>query len=131
MGGALLSGELFGESPVGIVALKDAVAIAVQAEGDAMSGDHGVQSAEITESVFGFELKVGREDLAGGVILKADERELGVAAFEPVMTAGVGEHHHAETGAAQAAGAILAGAALSRGGQFGGASITFTRWNSF
>jgi hypothetical protein len=58
LGGRLFSGELFGQSPVGIVALEDAVAVAVQAEGDAVSGDHGVQSAEITESVFRLELKV-------------------------------------------------------------------------
>ena len=114
LGGALFSGELFGHGPVGIVALKDAVAVAVEAERHAVSGDHGVQSAEITESVFRFELKVSREDLAGGVVLKANEGELGAAAFQPIMTAGIGEHHHAEAGTAQAAGAVLAGAALLR-----------------
>ena len=31
----LLTGELFGDGPVGIVALKDAVAIAIEAEGHA------------------------------------------------------------------------------------------------
>ena len=121
MGGALFSGELFGEGPVGIVALKDAVAVAVEAEGHAVGGDHGVQSAEIAESVFRFELEVGGEDLAGGVILKADEGEFGAAAFEPIMAAGVGEHHHAEAGTAQAAGAILARAALLRRSQLGAA----------
>jgi len=73
LGGRLFSGELFGQSPVGIVALKDAMAITVEAEGDAVSSDHGVQSAEIAESVFRFDLEVSGEDLAGGVILKADE----------------------------------------------------------
>jgi len=33
MGWSLLTGELFGDSPMGIVALEDAVAIAVEAEG--------------------------------------------------------------------------------------------------
>jgi hypothetical protein len=61
-----------------------------------MSGDYGVQSAEIAKGVFGFELKVGGEDLAGGVLLKAEESERRAAAFEPIMTAGVGEHHRAE-----------------------------------
>src|SRR5208283_1129116 len=89
----LFSGELFGQGPVGIVALEDAVAVAVEAERDAVSGDHGAESAEIAESIFGFELEVGGQDLAGGVILKADESELGAAALKPVMTAGVGEHH--------------------------------------
>jgi hypothetical protein len=87
LGGALFSGELFGHGPVGIVALKDAVVVAIEAERDAMGGNHGVQGTEIAKGVFGFELKMGGEDLAGGVILKADEGELGAAAFQPIMTA--------------------------------------------
>ena len=75
MGGALFAGELFGQGPVGIVALKDAVAIAVEAERHAMSRDHGMHRAHIAEGVFGFELKMSGEDLAGGVVLKADEGE--------------------------------------------------------
>ena len=106
---------------MGIVALEDGVAVAVEAERDAMRGDHGAQSAEIAEGIFGFELEVSGEDLAGGVILKADEGELGAAAFEPVMAAGVGERHHAETRTGRAAGTILARPALLRRGQFGGA----------
>src|SRR5271168_580611 len=119
MGGALFPGELFGHGPVGIVALEDAVAVAVQAERDAVRRDHSVQSAEIPERIFRFELEVSGEDLAGGVILKADESELRTAAFEPIMTASVGEHHHAEARTAQAAGAVLAGAALLRRSQLG------------
>src|SRR5450755_1163980 len=121
LGGRLFTGELFGQGPVGIVALKDAVAIAIEAEGDAVSADHGLHRAHIAERVFGFELKVGGEDLAGGVILKADEGELGAAAFEPIMATGVGEHHHAEAGTTQAAGAVLARAALLRRSQPGAA----------
>src|ERR1700687_4193903 len=112
MGGALFTGELFGQGPVGIVALEDAMAVAVETERHAVSSDHGAQSAEIAKSVFRFELKVSGEGLAGGVVLKADESELGAAAFQPIMTAGIGEHHHTEAGTAQAAGAVLAGAAL-------------------
>ena len=37
------------------------------------------------------------------------------------MTAGVGEHHHAEAGTTQAASAILAGTTLLRGSQLGSA----------
>jgi hypothetical protein len=96
LGGSLFSGELFGQGPVGIVALEDAVAVAVEAERDAMGGDHGAESAEIADSIFGFELEVSGQDLAGGVILKTDESELGAAALEPVMTAGIGERHHAD-----------------------------------
>src|SRR5437868_11687602 len=75
--------------------------------------------AEVAEGVFLFELKMNGEDLAGGVVLKADQCKFGAAAFEPVMTAGVGEHHHAEAGAAQAAGAVLARATLLRRSQLG------------
>src|SRR5208337_2340131 len=75
---------------------------------------------EIAESIFGFELEVGGQDLAGGVILKADESELGAAALKPVMTAGIGEHHHAEAWAGQAAGAVLARPAFLRRRQFRG-----------
>jgi hypothetical protein len=67
MSGRLLTGELFGEGPVGIVALKDAVTIAVEAERDAVGGNHGAQGVEIAESIFGFELEVGGEDVSGGV----------------------------------------------------------------
>ena len=118
MSGSLFSGQLFGKRPVRIVALEDGVAIAVEAERDAMSGNHGVERAEIAESVFGFELEVSGQDLAGGVVLKAEERKLGAAAFEPVMTAGIGEHHHAAARARHAARAILARPTLLRRGQF-------------
>jgi hypothetical protein len=79
-----------------------------------------VQGAKIADGIFGFELKVSGEDLAGGVVLKADESERGTAAFEPVMTASVGERHHAETRTGRASGTILPQPALLRGSQFGG-----------
>src|ERR1017187_10447341 len=85
-----------------------------------MPCDHGAERAEIAERIFGFELEVSGQDLAGGVILKGDESELGAAAFEPVMPAGIGERHHAEAWAGWAARAILARPALLRRRQFGG-----------
>src|ERR1017187_9103764 len=106
---------------MGIVALEDAVAVAIEAERDAVGGDHEVQGAEIADGIFSFELEVRGQDLAGSVVLKAEEREGGTAAFEPLMTAGIGEGHHAKTGAGRAAGAILARPALLRRSQFGGA----------
>src|SRR5450432_3943445 len=89
LSGGLFSGELFGQGPVRIVALEDGVAVAIEAERDAVGGDHEVQRAQIADSIFGFELEVRGEDLTGGIILKADQREPGAAAFEPVMTAGI------------------------------------------
>src|ERR1017187_7655410 len=85
-----------------------------------MPCDHGAERAEIAERIFGFELEVSGQDLAGGVILKGDESELGAAAFEPVMTAGIGERHNAEAWAGWPARAILARPALLRRRQFGG-----------
>ena len=119
LGGRLLAGELFGEGPVGIVALEDAVAIVVEAERDAVGGDHGVQRTKIADGIFGFELEVSGEDLAGGVVLKADQSQRWTATFEPVMTAGVGERHHAETRTGRASGTILPRPALLRGSHFG------------
>jgi hypothetical protein len=60
MSGGLLTGELFGDGPVGIVALEDAVAITVEAERDAVGGNQGAQGAKIAEGVFGFELEMSR-----------------------------------------------------------------------
>jgi hypothetical protein len=103
---------------VGIVAREEAVAVAVETEWDAVSDNHGPESAEIAERIFDFELEVSGQDLSGGVVLKADESELGAAAFEPVMTAGIGERHHAEAWAGGSAGAVLTRPAFLRRGQF-------------
>ena len=119
--GDLFAGELFGEGPVGVVALKDGVAIVVEAEGNAVGRDHGVQSAQITDGIFGFELEVSGQDLAGGIVLKTDQSEGGAAALEPIVAAGIGEDHHAETRAGQASGAIFTRPALMRRSQFGSA----------
>jgi len=73
-----------------------------------VGGDHGVQGAQITDGIFGFALEVRGQDLTGGVVLKPDQSEHGAATLEPVMAAGVGERHHAETRAGRATGAILA-----------------------
>ena len=124
LGRSLFSGELFGEGPMGIVALEDGVAVAVEAERDAVSGDHGAEGAKVAEGIFGFELEVSGEDLPGGVVLKAEERELGTAPFEPIVTPGIGERHHAEARAGRAAGTISTRPALLRRRQFGGPQDT-------
>src|SRR5260221_1652126 len=111
LSGSLFSGELFGESPVQIVALKDGVTVAVKTERNAVGRDHGMQGEEIAHGIFGFALEVSGQDLCGSIVLKTDEGELGAAAFEPVMTAGIGERHHAETRAGRAAGTLPAWAA--------------------
>lgn len=54
MSGELLASEFCGEVPVGVVALEDAVAVAIEAEGNSVGGDDGVQAAEIAQAVFRF-----------------------------------------------------------------------------
>jgi hypothetical protein len=63
----LFSGELFGQGPVLVVALKDGVAVAVEAERHAVGGNQGEQGAEIADGIFAFQLEVSGEDLAGGI----------------------------------------------------------------
>ncbi len=113
LSGSLFSGE---QGPVRIVALEDGVTVAVEAEGNAVGGDHGVQGAETAHGIFGFELEVRSEDLAGSVVLKADQGKNGAATFEPIMPAGIGERHNAETraGAGVASGTGVAGASAER-----------------
>ena len=82
-----------------IIALKDGVTAVVEAKGKSVRDDHGVQGAKLAHRVFGFELEVSGQDLTGGIVLKAQECEMGAAALEPVMTAGIGERHHAEADA--------------------------------
>ena len=95
------------------------MAVAIEAERNTVRDDHGVHSAEIAESIFGFELEGSGQDLAGGVVLKADQGKGGAAAFEPVMAAGVGERHHAETRTGRASGTIFTRPPFLRRGQFG------------
>src|ERR1019366_5992871 len=78
-----------------------------------------MKATKVTQSILGFELELGGQDVAGGVILEADEGEARTAALEPVVTTGIGLQHHASAGAAWAAGAIFAGTTLLRGGQLG------------
>ena len=97
-----------------IIALKDGVTAVVEAKGKSVRDDHGVQGAKLAHRVFGFELEVSGQDLTGGIVLKAQECEMGAAALEPVMTAGIGERHHAEArtraGAGSDSGAVCVSA---------------------
>jgi hypothetical protein len=56
---------------------------------------------------------VSGEDLAGGIVLKADEGKFGSTALEPIVAAGIGERHHAETRAAGGGGGDIYAAAAS------------------
>ena len=117
---SLFSGKLLSERPVGVIALKDIVAVAIETQRDAMGGDHGLEYVEIAKGIFGFELEARGQDLTGGIILKPDQGQFRTTTFEPIMTAGIGEHHHAQAWTGRPARAILARPTLLRRGQFSG-----------
>ena len=119
VGRKLMTGEFFGDGPVRIVALEQAVAIAIEAEGNAVGGEEGVQTAEVAGGVFGFELEVRGADAAGGVVEQAEQGEERAATLEPVMTAGIALQHHAEAWTTGAARAIVAWPTFLRGRPFG------------
>lgn len=52
LGWELLAGQLLGHRPVGIVALEDAVAVAIEAEGHAVTGEE-LKQAEVSGGVLG------------------------------------------------------------------------------
>ena len=97
------------------------MAIAVETERNAVRHYQGMEGAEIAESIFGLQLEMSGQDLSGGIVLKANESQFGAAAFQPVMTAGIGERHHTEARPGRPAGAVLARPALLRRAQLGGA----------
>ena len=119
VGRKLVTGEFFSDGPVRIVALEQAVAIAIEAEGNAVSGEEGVQTTEVAGGVFGFELESGGGNAASGVVEQPEQGEERAAALEPVMTAGIALQHHAEAGAAGAASTILARTSFLRRRAFG------------
>src|ERR1700720_2464674 len=63
----VFSGEFLGQRPMRIVALKDVVAITVKTQRDALSGDHGVQGAQITNGIFRLQLKLRGQDPAAAI----------------------------------------------------------------
>jgi hypothetical protein len=89
--------------------------------GSRFKSSHGLTSAWWER-----ELEVSGEDLSGGVVLKTDESEFGAAAFEPIMTAGIGKRHHAKAWAGRPAGAVLTRSALLRRRRFRGPQVRRT-----
>ena len=113
LGRLLAAPELFFDRPVGIIADEDAVAVAVKSQRDAVASQQLPQQAEIGMGGLGGE-ETGRQDLARGVVLKAEQSETRPAAFQPVMGAGVEQEHLAFPCAAPAALVMGRGTALAR-----------------
>jgi hypothetical protein len=118
LGGLAASGELFFNRPVIVVADKDAVAVAVEAEGDAVAAQQAAEQAKVAMGVFGGE-ELGHEDFAGGVVEEAEQGKLRAAVFEPVVEAGVEQEHLAFASAGQAALAMGGSPSLTRGAEAG------------
>ena len=101
-----------------VVANEDAVAIAVETEGDAEAAQQAVEQAEIAACIFGGE-EFGDEDFARGVVQEAQQGELRAAIFQPAVQAGV-EQQHLAFASARAGGAgdewerVACGASRSR-----------------
>ena len=106
------AGELFCKRPVIVVADKDAVVIAVKTKGKTVTAQQAAKQPEIAASVFGGE-KFGDHDLAGSVVEKAEQGELGAAIFEPAVQAGIEQEHFAFTGTCEAAQAMSRWAPLA------------------
>src|SRR5689334_13632812 len=113
LSGLAFAGELFCERPVIVVADKDAVAIAVETKRHAIAPQQASEQAEIAASVFG-EKELGGQNLAGGVVEKAKQREFGAAVFQPAVQAGVEQEHFAFAGTREAAQAMRRPAPFAR-----------------
>src|SRR5580658_769104 len=104
--------ELFFDGPVIVVAQEYAVTIAVKAERDATAAQQAAEQAKIAAGIFGGK-KFGGEDLASGVVEKAQQGELRATLFEPGMQAGIEEQHVAFTSAREASLAMSGSATLA------------------
>lgn len=101
-----------------VVANEDAMAIAVEAEGNAVAPQDAAEQAEITVGVFGGE-KLGGQDLAGGVVEQGKQSEFGAALFEPAMQAGIEQQHLSFAGARETAQAMSRSPSFARRAQSG------------
>src|ERR1700722_5482507 len=84
LSGPTLAGELFVDGPVLVVASKDAAAIAIESDGNAVAAQQALQQAEIALGSFRGEELCG-QDFAGSIVLHPQSGEQWAAAFEPVV----------------------------------------------
>ena len=107
-----LSGELFFDRPVVIMAEEDAAAIAVKSPGQAMAAEQLAKQAEIAKSGFRGE-ELSRQDFTGRVVLHAQSGESWAATFEPVMGTAIQLDQFAQPCGTHAALPMSRGPALS------------------
>ena len=87
--------QLFGHRPVVVIALESPVLIAIHCPWNSPAFHHMAQCSQISRAVFRLGLKARRRHLSGRIVDPADDGQHRPAAFQPVVPAGVGEHHHA------------------------------------
>ena len=104
--------QLFFHGPMIIVANQDAVAVAVETEGDAETAQQAAEQAEIAAGVFGEE-EFGDGDFAGGVVEEAEQGKLRAAILQPAMKAAVEQQHLTFASAWQAALAMAGSATFA------------------
>src|SRR5579862_3401730 len=110
--------EFFFHRPMIIVANEDAVAVAVEAEGNAEAAQQAVEQAEIAAGIFGGE-EFSDENFACGVVEKSEQGKLWAAIFQPAMQAGVEQDHFAFASAREAALAMGGSASFTGRGDAG------------
>ena len=113
LSGLAFSGELFIDGPVVIVANEDAAAIAIEGEGNPEAVKQALEQVKIAFGGFGEE-ELSGEDFTSSVVLHAQSREGGAAAFEPVVRGAIELNKFAFARRAQAALAMSGRAAFAR-----------------
>lgn len=103
-----LAGELLGERRgCALVAMKDAMPVAVGRERQAVSTGHGFEEAEVAVSVLRV-AKLASDHRPGGIIHPGEERQPGTAPFQPVVCAAIDLQQHPRARHALAATAMAA-----------------------
>src|SRR5579871_193882 len=113
LSGLAVTGQLFLDGPMIVVADKDAVAITIEAERYAEATQQALEQSEIAASVFGGK-EFGDQNFARGVVEKSEQGQLRAAIFQPAVKAGVEQNHFAFPGTGQAALAMSGSATLAR-----------------
>jgi hypothetical protein len=120
LSGLAFSGELFLDRPVIVIAGEDAMAIAVEGERHTVAAQQAAEQAKIAASVFG-ESKERHQDLASRIVEKGEQSQLWAPSFEPVVEAGIEQHHFPFPSAAETALTVSGGTPLSGRAEASGA----------
>jgi len=113
LSGLLMTGELFVERPVIVIASEDATAIAIEGDRDTVAAQEALEQAKIAFRGFRRE-ELRREDFAGSIVLHAQGGEQRAAALEPVVRRAVQLYEFTFASRAKAALTMSGRAAFAR-----------------